>query len=142
MKSILIVLLLATPIVAGAEIYKWTDAQGRVHFSDKPVTKNGKTEIVEVKDYKPGTDENVRQIYERNDRLRHATTEKTPKQQQAPALTAKKQQADCTAATARLAKISHRIEFHDEQGNLVPTTEKERARKEQELRLWISENCT
>ena len=83
MKSIVIVLLLAAPIVAGAEIYKWTDAQGRVHFSDKPVDKNGKTEIVEVKDYKPGTDENVRQIYERNDRLRHATTEKTPKQQQA-----------------------------------------------------------
>lgn len=142
MKSILIVLLLAAPIVAGAEIYKWTDAQGRVHFSDKPVDKNGKTEIVEVKDYKPGTDENVRQIYERNDRLRHATTEKTPKQQQAPALTANKKQTDCKAATALLARISRRIEFHDEQGNVVPTTEKERARKEQELRLWISENCT
>lgn len=142
MKSIVIVLLLAAPIVAGAEIYKWTDTQGRVHFSDKPVDKNGKTEIVEVKDYKPGTDEKVRQIYERNDRLRHATTKKTPKQPQAPALSANKKQTDCKAATALLARISRRIEFHDEQGNVVPTTEKERARKEQELRLWISENCT
>ncbi len=140
MKSILIVMLLAAPMVANAEIYKWTDAQGRVHFSDKPVDKNGRTEIVEVNDYKPGTDENVRQIYERNDRLRHATTEKTPKQQ-APALAAKKQQADCAAAAERLARISHRVEFHDEQGNVVPTTEKERAAKEQELRNWISAHC-
>lgn len=142
MKSILIVLLLATPIVANAEIYKWTDAHGRVHFSDKPVDKNGKTEIVEVKDYKPGTDENVRRIYERNDRLRHVTMEKTPKNPKAPAPTANKKQANCKAATARLARISRRVEFRDEQGNVIPTTEKERASKEQELRLWISENCT
>ncbi len=142
MKSILIVLLLAAPMVASAEIYKWTDTQGRVHFSDKPVDKNGRTEIVEVNDYKPGTDENVRRIYERNDRLRHATTEKTPKQQQAPVAAARKKQADCAAATARLGKISRRVEFHDEQGNVVPTTEKERASKAQELRLWISEHCS
>jgi hypothetical protein len=26
----------ASPIALGAEVYKWTDAQGQVHFSDKP----------------------------------------------------------------------------------------------------------
>lgn len=28
--------LLLVPIVAGAQIYRWTDAQGRVHFSETP----------------------------------------------------------------------------------------------------------
>ncbi|WP_271409019.1 DUF4124 domain-containing protein [Pseudomonas sp. Q1-7] len=29
--------LLLVPAIAGAEIYRWTDAQGRVHFSATPV---------------------------------------------------------------------------------------------------------
>lgn len=29
-------------MVANAEIYKWTDEQGRVHYSDKPVNKTAK----------------------------------------------------------------------------------------------------
>ncbi|MFZ6045132.1 DUF4124 domain-containing protein [Pseudomonas sp. CR3202] len=28
--------LLLVPALAGAEIYRWTDAQGQVHFSEKP----------------------------------------------------------------------------------------------------------
>ena len=35
MRHLLCCLLLA-PAVAGAEIYRWTDAQGQVHFSEKP----------------------------------------------------------------------------------------------------------
>ncbi|MEN8166539.1 MAG: DUF4124 domain-containing protein [Pseudomonadota bacterium] len=32
-----IVLLLSCPLVA-ADVYKWTDAQGRVHYSDRPMS--------------------------------------------------------------------------------------------------------
>lgn len=35
MRMLLLVLLI-TPMVASAEIYKWTDEAGKVHFSDKP----------------------------------------------------------------------------------------------------------
>lgn len=34
MRKLLALLLLAASFPAGAEIYKWTDAQGRVHFGD------------------------------------------------------------------------------------------------------------
>ncbi len=33
---LLLCCLLLVPALAGAEIYRWTDAQGQVHFSEKP----------------------------------------------------------------------------------------------------------
>lgn len=36
MKPLLATLLLLTSLPAAAEIYQWTDANGRVHFGDKP----------------------------------------------------------------------------------------------------------
>ena len=32
----LFILLLAVPLIAFAEIYQWTDAQGKIHFGDSP----------------------------------------------------------------------------------------------------------
>ena len=33
---LLLLALLIAPLPAGAEVYKWTDAQGRLHYSDSP----------------------------------------------------------------------------------------------------------
>ena len=32
----LLLVLLITPLLAAAGVYKWTDAQGKVHYSDSP----------------------------------------------------------------------------------------------------------
>ena len=37
MKRLILLPLLLAAAAANAAVYKWTDAQGRVHFSDKPV---------------------------------------------------------------------------------------------------------
>lgn len=34
---VLILLLALSPLLASAQIYRWTDAQGRVHFGQRPV---------------------------------------------------------------------------------------------------------
>ncbi len=36
LSRLLILVLLLIPFVAGAEVYKWTDKFGKVHYSDKP----------------------------------------------------------------------------------------------------------
>ena len=41
-KKTFLFLFLTLPVIASAEIYKWTDENGRVHFSDKPVNKSAK----------------------------------------------------------------------------------------------------
>lgn len=42
--AIWLVLCLALPLTAFAQMYKWVDANGKVHYSDKPPPSNVKTE--------------------------------------------------------------------------------------------------
>jgi hypothetical protein len=50
----LLLVLALVPALASAEIYKWTDAQGRVHYSESPPNKQ-KADKVEVQQ-QPVTD--------------------------------------------------------------------------------------
>ncbi|MDH4569244.1 DUF4124 domain-containing protein [Pseudomonas sp. BN414] len=87
--------LLLVPAIAGAEIYRWTDAQGQVHFSETP------REGAEPVSVKP-------QVIERDQatREREARTEKVfdaRRQEQAAA-------ADrATEARARQQKVCSRL---------------------------------
>jgi hypothetical protein len=38
MRTLLIFLSLLIPVLATAQVYKWVDASGKVHYSDRPVT--------------------------------------------------------------------------------------------------------
>ncbi|MEN0107094.1 MAG: DUF4124 domain-containing protein [Pseudomonas sp.] len=61
MRAVLLFALLL-PGLATAQIYKWTDAQGAVHFSERPV--QGATEV-EVKPQVMERDDSTRQREER-----------------------------------------------------------------------------
>jgi len=37
LPKLLLAILLLLPLTAAADVYQWTDSQGRVHFSDKPM---------------------------------------------------------------------------------------------------------
>lgn len=135
-------LLLAATLATSpshAEVYKWTDAQGRVHFGDRPVDQQ-KGKEVELRDYKPGTDENVKQIYERNDRLRDAARQEQPATGKQPKAV-RKPKDECDKARERLAKLSGPVVFRDADGKVVPTTEKQRAAEQRQTEAWIAENC-
>jgi len=59
MKYLIIMLLFASQI-ATAEIYKWTDESGRVHFGDSPSDETTAEQVsVEVNSYKNVTYENI-----------------------------------------------------------------------------------
>ena len=149
MKHLIASLLLATPLVlvpfaTQAEVYKWTDAQGRVHFGDKPTDNKVKAQEVEVRDYKPGNDEAVREIYERRDRLRDAGEAGTKDAQSTEAQ--QRRQADaraelCKTERERLVRISGRVEFYDKQGKPVKVTEQERAERQRKQEAWLREHC-
>lgn len=46
MKKIMILAMMLMPTMAMAELYKWTDAEGRVHFTDKKPTSATKVETL------------------------------------------------------------------------------------------------
>ncbi len=59
MKYLIIMLLFASQI-ATAEIYKWTDESGRVHFGDSPSDETAAEQVnVEVNSYENVTYENI-----------------------------------------------------------------------------------
>lgn len=52
MRVLFIFLLLSLSMPSPAEVYKWTDANGRVHFTDQPV-KNAETIELKIKALTP-----------------------------------------------------------------------------------------
>lgn len=53
MKTLCLILALL-PLLASAEVYKWTDENGNVHFGDRPKNLN-KAEVVEIREQKTGS---------------------------------------------------------------------------------------
>lgn len=139
--SLLFILLLAGPLVCHAEIFKWTDANGRVHFGDKPTDKQIKAEEVEVKDYKPGSDDDTRAITERRQRLMNADDGRKQNADAAAKAAADAQQTRCAAAREDLRRVSGRVDFLDENGKSVHTTEQQRIERQREVAAWIQDNC-
>lgn len=60
----IVTLFLIVPFLSFAEIYKWTDQQGKVHFGDSPENKSNVEKVtVEVNSYKNVTYEDT-EIYQ------------------------------------------------------------------------------
>ncbi len=62
-KGIMILALLLSALVAHAEIYRWTDAEGRVHFGDNPEQPDTAESVtIKVNTYESVSYESVRNI--------------------------------------------------------------------------------
>lgn len=94
-----------------AEIYRWTDAQGRVHFGERP--RQGAQQV----DVTPQIIERDEQVREREANMRRlqevrseerAVKEKEQAQQQA------QQQAYCDRLNSELARYDKRIYWYEE----------------------------
>lgn len=44
-RLVMFLLLCVTALVANAGVYKWTDKNGRVHYSDKPLNKSNARQL-------------------------------------------------------------------------------------------------
>lgn len=49
MKLYILFFLTCWPILVQADIHKWVDKNGRVHYSDKPISKAGKSKVTIIK---------------------------------------------------------------------------------------------
>ena len=93
-RLVMFLLLYVTVLVANADVYKWTDADGRVHYSDKPINKSNAKKL------------NTRQTVNKADsdaaktRLKAMQLKQKRNEQQ--------RKADQRAAAAQSARQSHR----------------------------------
>lgn len=144
MRKFAVVILLFVALPAAAEVYKWTDAEGRVHFGDKPKDAKVAAEAVDVRDYKPGTDDGVRQINERRERLMDAGKPSPADARREKFVNAVEDAAKaraCREAKDRLMRIRGPVVFLDDDGKPVKVTERGREQKAKEQEAWIQANC-
>lgn len=141
----LILILLLTPLAGHAELYRWTDEQGQVHFGDKPPDDKPADSMDMPTARELGSDQETRSRQQRIQRQMQVNEERA-QQQRAEQRKRKQQRAremarPCRDARTRLRRMNGRIVFRKEDGSVEDVTMDELARRKKETRQWIEKNC-
>ena len=133
----LLIMILLLPGFASAEIYRWTDAQGRVHFGQQPGATGAQTVTV-----KPQVVERDDATLEREQRTRQYFDARREEKAQAEARTAQMQAErgrECSELRNRLEQIQRggRYFVTDQNGerNYIDESEIEAARSRLTARI-------
>ena len=141
-------IFLSTPFdqTMANEIYKWVDADGKVHYSGtKPI--ETESERVNVKTGKTGMTTGAETVdrlkQEAEDEAEKIREEGIPAQPPVPSLPANEVKRRCKAAQQDLATIQSRgqLRERDEKGNTTYVTEEEKQRRIKAARKQIREYC-
>ncbi|MEO8305355.1 MAG: DUF4124 domain-containing protein [Betaproteobacteria bacterium] len=141
--------LAAIPMPAAAALYKWTDANGRVIYSDQPPTGNFKVEAINsppppanpnaVKELAAKEAELTQKRVLRADEEAKATKARTESAQK------KEQCAKMRGQIAMLASDQNQqilIFRSNDKGQPVYMDDGSRRREREQLEAWVKENCT
>ncbi|WP_397379660.1 DUF4124 domain-containing protein [Pseudomonas sp.] len=133
--------LLVLPGLATAEIYRWTDANGQVHFGQRPAASGA--EKVEVRPEVVERDQQTREREERTSRFYDARREE---QAQASAQAAERQAkraAECQDLRRRLANIPEGYSYYrtDESGERRYYSDQQVDTARQQLQRQVTERC-
>ena len=144
--TISMVILLGSPAAFADKIYKWTDAEGNVHYgSEKPV--DAPSEKMKVDTGKTGVDRGADALdklkQEVDDEAQRVVEEGIPAQPPVPALPAREVKKRCQAARRDLATIQSRgqLRERDEKGNTRYVGDEEKQRRIKEAKRQIREYC-
>lgn len=141
---ILLASLSFTNNTAYAEIYRWVDEQGNVHFADKAHGNNQAKDIsqdVKLKNLDHSakrTEQSLQQI----DLRQQAQTTETQQRQSQASPASEKQVRQCQSARERLRIMQGRVAFLDKNGQPVKVTEKERQQRAVALRELVNKYCS
>ena len=140
MRVLLCLLLL--PGLAAAEIYRWTDANGQVHFGQRPTAAGA--EQVEVKPQVVERDQLTREREERADRFYDARREEQAQASADAAERQAKRAEECRELRNRLASIPEGRRYYrpeaDGQRSYYSDEQVDTAR--QQLQSRVSERCS
>ncbi|MBE7375952.1 DUF4124 domain-containing protein [Pseudomonas lopnurensis] len=139
MRALLVVFALL-PMLASAQIYRWTDAQGRVHFAQRPPAG---AERIEVRPQVMERDASTREREARSERFFEARRqEQQAADRQASERHAKREQ-ECRSLRSRLAQLKQGGRFFrsDAAAERVYYSESEIAAARQQLATHIDQAC-
>lgn len=133
--------VLLLPGLAGAEIYRWTDANGQVHFSEKPAAG---AEQIEVKPQVVERDEATRLREERTAQFYDARRQEKAQAEAKSAEAHAKRVQECKKWRGQLADIQRggRYFVTDKNGERTYIDEKEIDEARNRLSSRIAEQCS
>lgn len=105
--------ILCVPVLTGADIYRWTDAQGRVHFGEQPG--QGATQV-QVKPQVVERDADTRARQERLERFNDARQQEKAQAAQNAAAQRQKQDQTCRQLRNQLAEIAKDGQYFSQDG--------------------------
>ncbi len=144
-RTILCTLWLTLPLVAFGEIYQWKDADGKIHYSDKPpedetASQNISSQLRPLNsDSSTSETDKLKQVFagetpeEKNYRLRQQAEQQQQK--------SSRQQA-CQQAKNQLSVLRGRVAFIDKDGKELIVTEEERQQRADKLAREIDKYCS
>jgi hypothetical protein len=140
MRALLCLLLL--PGLAAAEIYRWTDANGQVHFGQRPAAVGAQQ--IEVKPQVVERDQLTREREERANRFFDARREE---QAQASAVAAERQAkraAECQELRRRLGNIPEGYSYYrtDANGEREYYSDQQVDTARQQLQAQVAQRCS
>lgn len=141
MHRIMALLLLSLAVLpAQAEIYRWVDEQGRVHFGERPVQG---AERVEVQPQIIQRDDQVRQREENLQRIMDVRSQERAAEQKQRAEQRTQQLAWCERMGRELARFDSRIYWYEEDasGKKVEVDRRRVEQRRSELKKQIEERC-
>jgi len=140
------VILFSSAAVLAGKIYKWTDAEGNVHYgSDKPA--DAEAEKMQVDTSKTGVDrganalDNLKQQVD--DEAERIKEEGIPPEPPVPSLPMKEVKKRCQAAKQDLATIQSRgqLRERDANGEIRYVSDEEKQRRTKAAKQQIREYC-
>lgn len=140
-RPLLLFLLLLGAAAQAGDIYRWTDAQGRTHYGDRPPA-NGAEKIVEPPPPSALSPDEVNAKLEaiRAQRQTAAEERALAKEAQAKAAAEQKQRAtECAAARRQRDTLQAAQRIRDADGNWY--TGEQRLQKMRELEAAIRKHC-
>lgn len=141
MHKMTVLLLLSLAVLpAQAEIYRWVDEQGRVHFGERPIQG---AERVEVQPQVIQRDDQVRQREENLQRIMDVRSQERAAEQQQRAEQRARNLAWCERMGKELARFDKRIYWYEEDasGKKVEVDRQRVEQKRSELKKQIEERC-
>ncbi len=140
-----LLLLCLLPLIGVAESYRWTDEDGKVHFSDQPPPgqDEDQAEQIELKNPEPiGQGESVERTRQELEEMRREREKREQKARRAEKRREQQRLQKCQRESRKLSKMKNkRVLYKQEDGSYSGVSMDEHQRRISELENWIRENC-
>jgi len=139
MRALLLTLILM-PALASAQIYRWTDADGRVHFGQRPPAG---AEQIEVRPQVVERDDQTREREERSERFFDARRQERQAAREQASQTRAAREQECQSLRSQLSQLQLGGRFfrNDAAGERVYYSDSELEAARQRLAARISQVC-